>query len=489
MPGHPLSRRIADVLELQPDAAAIEYDGHWSTWRELAALAKTIKALTVGQRQVGILLRNKPAHVATFLGVLLGGATVVVINPSRGDDRTRGDIEALDLPFIVGERDDLTRLVAPSAGTTVVSIANITDEPEVTAASNGGGGGRPGVAVRMLTSGTTGPPKRIDLTYDMLARSVIGPEPDQCAPPTELRRGVAIVNAPMVHIGGVFRVLQCVCEARPFALMDRFELGRWAEAVRRHRPRAVSLVPAALRMVLHSDLTRADLASIRAVTSGTAPLSAEDADAFTVKFGIPVLTSYAATEFGGAVAGWTLADHQKYWHVKRGSVGRPSLGAQLRVVGDDGTPLAPDQAGLLEVKPGQLGPSADWMRTTDMARIDGDGFLWILGRADQAIIRGGFKVMPDDVRAALEGHPAVRGAAVVGRPDDRLGETPVAMVELRDAAPIDAATLMEFLRARLARYEIPTDIAIVDHIPRTPSGKADLGAVREFFSHPVEHAK
>jgi acyl-CoA synthetase (AMP-forming)/AMP-acid ligase II len=78
---------------------------------------------------------------------------------------------------------------------------------------------------------------------------------------------------------------------------------------------------------------------------------------------------------------------------------------------------------------------------------------------------------------------------VVGRRDDRLGETPVAMVELRDAASIDAAALMEFLRARLARYEIPTDIAIVDHIPRTPSGKADLGAVRAFFSHPVEHAK
>jgi acyl-CoA synthetase (AMP-forming)/AMP-acid ligase II len=88
----------------------------------------------------------------------------------------------------------------------------------------------------------------------------------------------------------------------------------------------------------------------------------------------------------------------------------------------------------------------------------------------------------------LEGHPAVRGAAVVGRPDDRLGETPVAMVELRDASA-DTAGLVEFLRARLARYEIPTDIAIVDQIPRTPSGKADLGAVREFFSQPAEHAK
>jgi acyl-CoA synthetase (AMP-forming)/AMP-acid ligase II len=242
-------------------------------------------------------------------------------------------------------------------------------------------------------------------------------------------------------------------------------------------------------MVLQSNLTRQDLASIRAVTSGTAPLSAEDADAFTAKFGIPVLTSYAATEFGGGVAGWTLADHQKYWQVKRGSVGRPSLGAQLRVVDDDGATLGPDQAGLLEVKPGQLGPSAQWMRTTDLARIDEDGFLWILGRADQAIIRGGFKVIPDDVRAALEGHPAVRGAAVVGRPDDRLGQTPVAMVELRNGESIDAAALIEFLRARLARYEVPTDIAIVDDIPRTPSGKADLGAVREFFSYPVEHAK
>jgi acyl-coenzyme A synthetase/AMP-(fatty) acid ligase len=249
----------------------------------------------------------------------------------------------------------------------------------------------------------------------------------------------------------------------------------------------VSLVPAALRMVLHSDLTRDDLASIRAVTSGTAPLSADDAEAFTEKFEIPVLTSYAATEFGGGVAGWTLADYRKHWHDKRGSVGRPSLGAQLRVVDDEGAPLGPDQAGLLEVKPGQLEPAADWMRTTDMARIDSDGFLWILGRADQAIIRGGFKVMPDDVRTALESHPAVRGAAVVGRPDDRLGETPVAMVELRDAT--DTTALVEFLRTRLARYEIPTDIAIVDQLPRTPSGKADLGAVKEFFSHPVEHAK
>jgi long-chain acyl-CoA synthetase len=471
---HPLSRRVADVLALQPDGAAIEYDGHWSTWSEITEFANRIASM--GDTEVGMLLRNRPAHVAALLGVLLGGGTVVTINPSRGGARTRADIAALDLPVVIGEPDDLASMVPE--GPTAVAISDLGNAPQVPDA----GTGRAGVAVRMLTSGTTGPPKRIDLTYDMLARSVISGQT-----PTAPRRGIAIVNAPLVHIGGVFRVLQCVCEARPFVLLDRFELNQWADAVRRHRPRAVSLVPAALRTVLHSDLTRDDLASIRAVTSGTAPLSAEDADAFTEKFGIPVLTSYAATEFGGGVAGWTLSDYQKYWQAKRGSVGRPSLGAQLRVVGDDGTPLDPDKAGLLEVKPGQLGPSAEWIRTTDMARIDGDGFLWILGRADQAIIRGGFKVMPDDVRTALEGHPAVRGAAVVGRPDDRLGETPVAMVELRAVA--DTAALVEYLRTRLARYEIPTEIAIVDEIPRTPSGKADLGAVRQYFSHSVEHAK
>jgi long-chain acyl-CoA synthetase len=478
MTDHPLRRRIAAVLDIAPDASAIEYGGQWSTYGQVGAPARHIASLVHGRGQIGMLLRNRPVHVAAFLGVLLAGGTVVVINASRGDERTRADIAALELPVIIGDADDLTALVGPNSESTVIPVSTLAAEPEPTAVGAGRAALRPGVAVRMLTSGTTGPPKRIDLTYDMLAHSVMGLTPELAQTPKEVRTGVAIVNAPLVHIGGVFRVLQCVAEARPFALLDRFDLDEWAAAVRRHRPRAVSLVPTALRMVLHSALRREDLDGVRVVTSGTAPLSPEDADAFFEKFGIPVLTSYAATEFGGGVAGWTLSDHQQHWRAKRGSVGRANPGAQLRVVDDDGIPLGRGRPGLLEVKPGQLGPSTDWMRTTDMARIDEDGFLWILGRADQAIIRGGFKVMPDDVRAALESHPAVQGAAVVGRPDDRLGETPVAVVELRESATADADELMEFLRSRLARYEVPTEIAIVDAIPRTPSGKPDLGAIR-----------
>ncbi|BBX42580.1 class I adenylate-forming enzyme family protein [Mycobacterium simiae] len=491
MTAHPLSRRIADVVNLQPDAPAIEYDGRWLPWARIGDAARRMASLTAehrGDPRIGMLLRNRPGQVAAFLGVLLGGGTVVTINPSRGDERTRADIDALRLPLVVGEPDDLAALVGADTPTAPISTGlddpggpvRYGDAPAVSSA----------VAVRMLTSGTTGPPKRIDLSYDMLARSVLGLDADQAPPPTQLRRTVAIVNSPLVHIGGVFRVLQCIAEARPFVLLERFELGPWAEAVRKHRPRAVSLVPAALRTVLHSDLSRADLDGIRAVTCGTAPLSADDADAFTEKFGIPVLTSYAATEFGGGVAGWTLADYQRHWTAKRGSVGRANPGAQLRVVDDTGAPLGPDLVGLLEVKPAQLGRNAPWMRTTDLARIDADGYLWVLGRADQAIIRGGFKVMPDDVRVALEDHPAVAAAAVIGRPDARLGETPVAIVELR--TPTDTDDLVKHLRKRLARYEIPDHIAIVDAIPRTPSGKADLGEIRRFFEESTaqhDHAR
>ncbi|EJZ09982.1 class I adenylate-forming enzyme family protein [Mycolicibacterium vaccae] len=474
----PLSQRIADVFDLDPAAPALQFEGEWFTWGQLATSARQVGAAG-GTGRVGIMLRNEPAHVAALLGVLVAGGTVVVINPARGDERTRADIAALQLPVLVGLADDLDALAAQTTATTV-AISDLHRPPVITPGTTGTDAGRPGVAVWMLTSGTTGPPKRVDLTYDMLARSVIGGDPEKSAPPTELRRAPAIVNSPLVHVGGVYRILLCVVEARRFVLLRRFDLDQWARAVREHRPRAVSLVPTALRMVLHSDLTRDDLAGVVAVTSGTAPLSADDADAFTEKFGIPVLTSYAATEFGGGAAGWTLADHRRHWHAKRGSVGRANPGAQLRVVDDAGQPLGPDTPGLLEVKPSQLGPGTDWIRTTDLARIDADGFLWILGRADQAIIRGGFKVLPDDVRAALESHPAVAGAAVIGAPDPRLGQTPVAVVELR--ADADPGEIIEFLGSRLARYEIPTEIVVVDAIPRTPSGKPDLPAVRSLLA-------
>jgi acyl-CoA synthetase (AMP-forming)/AMP-acid ligase II len=129
--------------------------------------------------------------------------------------------------------------------------------------------------------------------------------------------------------------------------------------------------------------------------------------------------------------------------------------------------------------------TAEWVRTTDLARIDEDGFLWIVGRADQVIIRGGFKVHPDDVRVVLERDPRVRAAAVVGIEDPRLGQVPVAALELRPGAgPVTAAELRDGASGALARYELPAQIRVIDALPRTPSGKPDLTAVRALFAAP-----
>ena len=119
------------------------------------------------------------------------------------------------------------------------------------------------------------------------------------------------------------------------------------------------------------------------------------------------------------------------------------------------------------------------MRTTDLARLDADGFLWIVGRADQTILRGGFKVQPEVVQAALEQDPAVAEAAVVGVPDRRLGAVPVAVVERQPGHDVEAEALLARAAEHLAPYERPVAVTVVDALPRVASGKVDLAAVRE----------
>ena len=487
--GTGLAQRITDVLAVDPGAPAIEFEGSWSTWGELADTARQASALVDRPgAEVGIILRNRPASIGFLLGVLSAGGCVVTINPGRGRDRTRNDIASLDLGVLAGEADDLAELVPDGLRASTAAAAAL-GEPVIVRAGTARPPGaasveRPETAVRMLTSGTTGPPTRIDLSSRMLERVLVGAKHYESNrdETVRLRRGVAIVNSPLVHLGGLFRVLQCVSDGRSFCLLERFSVEGWSDAVRRHRPATASLVPAALRMVLDADLDTDDLSSVRSVVSGTAPLDPDDADAFTAKYGIPVLVTYAATEFGGSVAGWNLDDHKNFWTAKRGSVGRAHAGCELRVVdADSGAPVGPGAEGLLEVKARQLGNDA-WVRTTDLARLDADGFLFILGRADQAIIRGGFKVRPDDIKAALERHPAVRGAAVVSRDDRRLGAVPVAVVEPRPGADaVLTDDLLSYLTGVLARYELPTEIHRMETLPRTESGKVDLVAVNAFL--------
>ncbi|MFC4499417.1 MULTISPECIES: class I adenylate-forming enzyme family protein [Streptomyces] len=472
-----LSRLLAEAAA---DAEAIEHHGEWWTWGQVQETARdVVEALDAAAphtgARVGVVLENRPEHIAVVAAVIASGRCLVMLSPLQPATRLAADIARCELPVVVSGAEALARegvLDAVTAHGAALELATDGRLRPAGGTAPAEAPANPGVAVEMLTSGTTGPPKRVHLRIGQLDQALVSggqiPKDGRL-----LSRSASLVSAPLVHIGGLWRALACLATGRRMLLMPRFAVEPWVSAVERHGLRAASLVPAAIRAVLDAGVPKERLASLQVVTSGTAPCPAELADAFFRTYGIPVLMTYGATEFAGAVAGWTLPLHQRWWQGKAGSAGRAFDGVELRVTGEDGTELPVGRTGRLEVRTEQsTGGGRVWTRTNDLARIDADRFVWIEGRADDAIVRGGFKVQPETVQRVLESHPAVREAAVAGLPDPRLGEVPVAAVEAEPEQPApDTAELVAHCRARLTPYEVPAHIVVLDALPRTPSGK------------------
>lgn len=473
--------RLSQLLaEAPPDAEAIEHDEVWWTWGQLRYTAQAVtEALEVAglpaDARVGVVLENRPEHVAAIAAVIASGRCVVTLSPLQPAARLVADIARCELSVVICGAEVLTREGVSEAVTAhgeCLELDTAGQLRSVGGTAPAGASLAPGIAVEMLTSGTTGPPKRVHLRDEQLDQALASggqiPKPGRL-----LTRSAAMVSAPLVHIGGLWRTMACLATGRRMILLPKFVLEPWLRAVERHQLRAVSLVPAAIRTVLDADLPAHRIASLQVVTSGTAPCPAELADAFVRKYGIPVLMTYGATEFAGAVAGWTLPLHDKWWDRKAGSTGRAFAGVELRVTGPDGTELPPGESGRLEVRSEQSAAGGrEWVRTSDLARIDEDRFLWIEGRADDAIIRGGFKIQPETVKRVLESHAAVREAAVAGLPDPRLGEIPVAAVEIEPGrTPPENGELVALCRTQLMPYEVPAHIVVLDELPRTPSSK------------------
>ncbi len=494
-----LGQRVRSVMAIDPGAVAIEFEGVPVDWAMMTRLVDGIEGTLLESgvaagESVGLLLRNRPEMVAAMLAAILNERCIVTINPQQGEAKLTEEIGSLRVSAIIGTVEDWTSSAVREAADLAGSVAIVLDRKaelpvrRVTTLEQPGPGphhrASSGVAVEMLTSGTTGPPKRIELRAEALAKSLLSAEHYELNRPAEptLRKTFAILSSPVVHVGGIFHCLKAAVDGRPICLLERFSVAAWREAIRRHRPKVASLVPSAMKMVMDANVPKADLTSLRAVTSGTAPLTPELQAAFEERYGIPVLAMYGATEFAGGVAGWSIRDHRDFGREKRGSVGRAHPGCELRVVDpESGGPVGTDEQGLLQVKGEQL-PQSGWVGTSDLARIDSDGFLWILGRADGVINRGGFKVDPAAVARALECHDAIREAAVVGLPDERLGEVPVAVYELRgDVEAPSEEELSDFAKAHLTRYFVPTRFLAVDAIPRTPSLKPSAPAVRALF--------
>lgn len=496
-----MTEKLRAIMALDPSRTEIDFEGVDYSWAQLAATVRAIESLLDAlnlpeDSRVGLMLRNRPGHVAAIIAVLSGDRCLVSLNPILPDQKLFADVAGLNLPVVIADATDIALVglteALDRAGSAVIEIDPRLDgvklfrdavKAEVTLS--------PGVAIEMLTSGTTGAPKRVELSrasFDASFRGFSKYERNRSFDdPPKLNSGCTMVVNPLTHIGGIYGCIGALAAGRKIALLEKFTVDAWVDAVRRNRPAVAPAVPSAIRMLLEADVDKEALSSLRAIISGTAPLSADLVDAFYEKYGIPICGNYGATEMAGAVAGWTIDDFRKHWPEKRGAVGRVHGDIEARVVDSEtGESLAHGTEGLLELKGAQLGNAMQWLRTTDRAVLDEDRFLWIKGRADNAIIRGGFKIHPDDVVMAINLHPAVRESAVVGVSDARLGEVPAAAIILKagEVAPQTDA-FKSFLKERLIAYQVPVHFRFVDDFPRTPSMKPSAPGLKALFEAAV----
>jgi len=496
-----LVERFNTVLAIDGAAPAVEFDGKWYSYGEMRAMMQSLQAILSAQGAVqgfavGMLLRNRPAHLAAELAVIMSGYRAVTINPMLPSAPLREDLEQLRLPVLIADEQDWQSSTVSEAAqkTGSVGISISTRDGKLAVSIVNGLERRtqsdyretmPGVAIEMLSSGTTGKPKRINLALRALSQSLYtaAKAESRDVRKVELRSSVQLQWLPLVHVAGIWNGMYALYNGRRLALLEKFDVDKWHALLVRHRPRFANFPPSALRMILERNFPKEDFSSLIAIRTGTAPLDHQLATAFEERYGIPVLEAYGATEFAGGVAGWSLEDYRKYGKDKRRSVGRANAGVELRVVDRETFEILPTgQQGLLEVRTKQIEDGLRWVRTTDLASLDGEGFLYIHGRADNAIIRGGFKIMPDHVESVLRAHPAVYEVSVVGLRDERLGQVPVAALQLQPGAPQPSnEELQQFLRTRLKPYEIPTAFAVVTEMPRTPSMKISQPAIAALF--------
>ncbi len=485
------TERFAAGLAGYGDGPCVEFEGRWYSGNEVTAYGQTIASIlreggVADDAPVGLVVRNRLPHAAAIMGFLAAGRAVSMIYSFQSPESIGRDIEVLGLSAVVADEEDWTDEViaaAKRAGSAGVAIS--LSEPLATAVpglerrddTRRHAAAEPGVALHILTSGTTGPPKRQSIKTAVLERTVFSVTSGEAAPPG------APPEFSYWQFGGI-GVCQLIAGAyngRRIVILERFSVDGWVNAVKTHGIKRSGVQPAVIRMLLDADVPKEDLASLDFLISASGPLDPETRDEFEARFGIPVKLAYGATEFAGSLCAWTPDMDREFGASKRDSVGRALPDTELRVVDPDtGAELPPGERGLLEARITSI--SGDWIRTTDIVSVDEDGFVTLHGRADGAINRGGFKILPETVRRVLISHPAVRDACVVGVPDARLGQVPFAAIEATPGEPVPSEDeLKDLVRRTLPVYNVPVAFAIVDELPRNPALKVSLPAVAALY--------
>jgi fatty-acyl-CoA synthase len=329
----------------------------------------------------------------------------------------------------------------------------------------------------VYTSGTTGRPKGAMLTHAALQANAVMSHHMHAMTSADH----VLTVLPFFHVGGLnIQTTPALLCGASITVHARFSPDATLDALARERPTLTVLVPATIQAVIaHPGFASADLSCLRAIATGSQIVPQPLVDALEAR-GVPVLQVYGATETC-PVAVYTRLGGDRF---RAGSTGLPGLLCEARVVDDAGEEVPAGAAGEVEVRGpnvlreywGNATATAEalhdgWYRTGDIGTRDADGYFIIHDRKKNVIVSGGENIYPAEIERVLGTHPAVAEAAVIGRPDPRWQEVPVAYVLLRDGLVVEEAALREFLLGELARFKVPREFVFVDALPRTALGK------------------
>ena len=483
-----LARFLTDSAARDPEHPALKLDEHVFTYGQLDALTQRVagllaaKGIEPGDR-VGVMLPNVPHFAIAYYGILRAGAVVVPMNVLLKGRETAFYLADSGAKAVLAWEGfaEAAQAGADEAGAECIlveamgffallgGVEGAAVEPVV---RDGGD-----TAVILYTSGTTGTPKGAELTHDNMTRNA------------ETARSLFGLGAEAVTLGALplFHSFGQTCGLNAtmaggglLTLIPRFDPGKALEIIQRDKVNVFEGVPTMYGAMLHHpDAGSFDTSSLTACASGGSAMPVEVMRAFESQFGCKVLEGYGLSETS-PVASFNHPDRER----KPGSIGTPIQGVQMKVVDDDGGDVPAGEIGEVVIKGHNVmkgywdRPDATaeaikdgWFFTGDMAKVDEDGYFFIVDRKKDLIIRGGYNVYPREVEEVLYEHPAVREAAVVAVPHPELGEEVGAAVALKDGAQATAQELRDHVKEQVAAYKYPRRIWFVDELPKGPTGK------------------
>jgi long-chain acyl-CoA synthetase len=452
----------------------------------------TAAGLAIGDR-VGLQLPNIPQFVIAYFGILKAGGVVVPMNVLLKAPEIAFQLEdsgARSLITYGGFAHEAAKAAEAAALTSLYIVGETVGETGAAAPFEALlAGDAPGSqlaarspadpAVIIYTSGTTGTPKGAVLSHIGLYMNADIPgrlfefSADD----------VALVALPLFHVFALSSIMNtCVLLGGTMTLVPRFDPRAVLEIMQRDRVTVFMGVPTMFIALLQAvDAADYDLASLRVAVSGGAPIPAEVIDSFESRFGVPILEGYGLSESSSTATFNISVTERKVY-----SVGKPIWGTSLQIWDDDARPLPPgaDHVGEVVLRGMNImtgyhnNPEATakafaggWFHTGDLGYVDEDGFLFIVDRIKDLIIRGGYNVYPREVEEVLYAHPAVAEAAVIGVPDPKMGEEVRAIVAVKPGQSVTEAELIEFVKERAAAYKYPRAIEFRDSLPKGATGK------------------